>query len=792
MSDRDYKSHNYSYMDYLKDNKIINDNDDIAYPIKQKTIFIKPSSLTGNFKDHWSKTGINIFKNNPNLNEWDVEDTISIDNGYNTVSKKIEYLTNDMKCIYNDREIFEDVYSQDSHSFLQMKKEMLYQYLIPFDHLRNTKCYHYLKTSHFISKQLLHFSLLDLKPGSFSIFNCGIPNMICIIAGCYNKVNSENGKPFMFVILTRNPDYYDNFFGNIKKIEYDNGYTLIISNWRRLPTSKLTFLRDSYYSVLSSTMNSMMSLSNQESYLEPLKYKTIFSTRTIISLCTNQKLGELLMDNRYAYMSSFSLYTNIDRLLKEKFGPPYRSDIEAWVVKRIFTRLPKIHDYFKTGIAMIKPEFYDGQRTRQSLGGNIFIPSLWGNYNITDVQEVMDEAFIYVHTMKEPSSVYYEQVKAIKTIMDFQIKYNNLDYDSKMGNYKNYKDIRNYLLSDTQIGFSSAIINESVKMTIKEEKPYIKKFIHEINDESISEIISTKAVISDIEREMVIEEKIQSKKYIKKHYEKLIKYGYGSKEEIPENIKKDISNLKSYYLKTKSNYYNERKPRQKVFETILDVVEENKHLNRTVLLANNFIEKDKGKVIADICIKSQYGSKREFYVINVGAKAIARCTENFFKKLSENSKHEAISIAGDKKTLEMQRMLDRAYMNIPVGEDYNICFVNGDCTKWSAAETMGSFLSMVNAMKEFITSNMYELLCATFNSWSKKEIQVPTDIYNKYVVPQSDVEKKINMGDDNIIENGVIKSTQKFFTRNVQLCIIIQSCLLYKLYYLYMEKNVSR
>jgi len=85
-------------------------------------------------------------------------------------------------------------------------------------------------------------------------------------------------------------------------------------------------------------------------------------------------------------------------------------------------------------------------------------------------------------------------------------------------------------------------------------------------------------------------------------------------------------------LETHSKYYSTYKPRQKVFETILDIVENNENINNTVDLATKFLKEDKGKLIADICIKAQYGSKREFYVINIGAKGLARCAEVFFQK----------------------------------------------------------------------------------------------------------------------------------------------------------------
>jgi len=90
----------------------------------------------------------------------------------------------------------------------------------------------------------------------------------------------------------------------------------------------------------------------------------------------------------------------------------------------------------------------------------------------------------------------------------------------------------------------------------------------------------------------------------------------------------ELDKITKYSFQTTSKFYNKNKPRQKVMETILDKLEQEK-TKTTVGCANNFIKKNK-RVVADICIKSQYGSKREFYVVNIGAKTLARTAENFF------------------------------------------------------------------------------------------------------------------------------------------------------------------
>ena len=96
------------------------------------------------------------------------------------------------------------------------------------------------------------------------------------------------------------------------------------------------------------------------------------------------------------------------------------------------------------------------------------------------------------------------------------------------------------------------------------------------------------------------------------------------------------------------------------------------------------------KVLTDICIKAQYSAKREFYVMNMGAKLMARVVEDFYKSIAKQSSTEMISVAGDRKLIHMQNMMDRTIKHaLKHGNIVSYC--NGDCTKWSAAETMEAF-----------------------------------------------------------------------------------------------------
>jgi len=182
------------------------------------------------------------------------------------------------------------------------------------------------------------------------------------------------------------------------------------------------------------------------------------------------------MDTRYAYMSSFSIYTNIQKLLIEKFGPIYTTSLELWIVKRLLIRLPLIHNEAMTdGVLQSRVEMSHNIRDINTIGGKINLTSLWGNYKLRDVTELLDEAFIYVHTMKEPSNLFHENVKAIKTINNFQKEYDSLPENIKYGLSKDKKTWDDFLMYNTKIGCSAVVIIESTKNLIKKEKPFFKK-----------------------------------------------------------------------------------------------------------------------------------------------------------------------------------------------------------------------------------------------------------------------------------------------------------------------------
>jgi len=182
------------------------------------------------------------------------------------------------------------------------------------------------------------------------------------------------------------------------------------------------------------------------------------------------------MDTRYAYMSSFSVYTNIQKLLEEKFGPVFYTAMEAGIVKRLLTRLPLIHNQaMKDGVLQNRIEMDNNVRDINTIGGEIKLMSLWHDYIMEDITELLDETFIYVHTMKEPANIFHENVKAIKVIVQFQNEYESLPKYIKKGLSNNKQKWESFLLYNTKIGCSTPVIVESMKQTILKEKPFFKK-----------------------------------------------------------------------------------------------------------------------------------------------------------------------------------------------------------------------------------------------------------------------------------------------------------------------------
>lgn len=594
----------------------------------------------------------------------------------------------------------------------------------------------------------------------------------------------------MCVGYTYDKRWLSSFFG---KIEYTTKFDeslnkdiyYFTTNWRRTETFKLTFLKDQFYSVLSTSMNALLRHrsdlilysrgSNDKDYTFSL-LRHHFSLKVCIAMTSNQRIAEMLSDMRYAIMASFSDYSEIDKLILDKFKPKYSTVMEAWIATRTimlkkqiieFKDNNNLRTYFK------QPVFVKGKRKENSIGGSFELPSIWTGTIIKDLQDLLDDMFIYVHTLKDPSNIHHENVKAVETILEYQNKYDKLNEKRKMGNMTEYDEYLTFLLDDNPIGHSSDIVKISCAKTMQTLKAFdlnihAKKHFFE----KVSNVTSTKAAIPEYEREII------SVELSKKQKNKLRKL----KKEISENVKKDgtvsikdlpsdkIEFIREYEAMTGSKVrpklprtiktavtkesFLPHTNRSKVHDCILDVLENNINMSTVFDIAEWNINLNNSRVVSDICIKAQYGAKREFYVINVGAKCNARILENIFSELCKALPNEMISVPGDKKMLVMQDFLNDFL--IKKGSSQQVIFVNGDCTKWSAAETMECFMSLISGMNGFLDDNILKYLLIVVDMWANKQITIPVSILQKTFFTQDGKTSYLDTSDP------VINSTQNF------------------------------
>jgi len=584
--------------------------------------------------------------------------------------------------------------------------------------------------------------------------NSGQPNILHIIQGATSNRGSDVGLSFMTLFVTTDDQWISPVYGKLKKIQLTATQFLCVSSWRRLSSSKLSFIKDSLYSTLSTGYNTWSRIPKH--YLkEPqnIKSSIFFSTgfRMCVSISTSQSLAEKLMDIRYLFMATISEYSMPHKLILDKLKPPYPNLFVRWVVQRMRSYLPVLHDTIQNPHAFkfhVPVYDYTNTRLRESIGGTCQLPSLWSPWIMTDIQDIFDDIFVYVHTMKEPSSIYHESVKAVNTILEFQDKYNAMPILQQSGIHT-VDTMLNLIKSRQQIGcwvdfvYNSAHLVANKLLANKNSPEMLKKCMQE----PISEITSTKSCIPDFQRDMAnipdTIKKIKHNEVVEAHLKEI---GENPLSRVP--IRVIFKEIPENSILSQSGT-----SRHKVHDCVLDFISRHKDINTVLDLANWNIFKNSGTVLADICIKSQYGSKREFYVVNLGAKAMARVYENTFKCIAQLLPQEMISIPGDKKMLNMQSALDNI-IRISERRDELTMFVNGDCSKWSASETMSSFWALCDGFGPLMEPNHKEFCKTVVACWGNKSITIPASILSntRFITSKTQYLQK----------GLVMKSTQNF------------------------------
>jgi len=747
-----------SLRDYLYKNKIVTTSNSEPHFKRKKIIKIKSSYFSSSSCDFIKKNGIDFKKKHTEGRTRTFKKTVDLNVSFHTIEDFLGLLTEPDNRTKFDMDIFQSL-GADNSNFEYLKKQYAKNAVNLCEQLEKTYCHTYLKQSSIAYNEILHYGHLAYTDSCYSVINTGIPNILIVIANTAKNQNINTGTPFFCCGYSNNKLFLNTkLYGEMLIKPVHNDLYFFKTNWFRLPSHRIEFFRDQYYSVMSS---SLCSLSRKNEKLLALDVKGIFCLRTIISLVANQSCSEQLMDSRFAIMSGFATHTNFLELIKEKFSPPYSNCMSAWLCQKLLTILPTFRrNLLASGnVKFLKPVIDErNKRISTSVGGLIKIPGIWTARLIESIDDLLDEIFIYVHTPKEPSNIFHQEIAAVRVINDYEKLYRGYSDDVKTGN----NSVSDLINSNNTMGFSSNFLINATIDFFNSRNPPVNQAINFCLNERFSELNSTKAVINDdrkVKHNMKVSDKREA--FLRKIYPEGV-------SEIERRINKmemlqDFNDQEDYtgeimkLRKDKDEYHKiSTRMRVKVHDMVILYLEKYNH-NLTIDHALHYISR-KGEVMADICIKSQYGSKREFYVMNMGAKVMARCVENFFKKMCEFSQTEMISVGGDKKMLAIQKMMDRVTRHA-VENNHKIYYVNGDCSKWSASEMMETFLAMIVGMeKKYGKRDYFEVMKYVFFKWMDKRIKIPKDIVEK-VIPLTEETEYLKKAIDDDYE---LHSTQNF------------------------------
>jgi hypothetical protein len=665
----------------------------------------------------WNKSGAD--KKKKGKREYKIPGTVDMSDATSRMNRMISYLDN----VYPRKgnppfsQVFEGVGS-DQPEVRRYKEEALLKGKALFNLVKDFGWHHFLRYSSLFYDQILHLGNESLPSKSVHVFNCGLKNMVCIMTGGYRGMAQASGKSFLYLIKTRNPSLYTSgLFGKTRVFE-SGEYCFITTPWLRLPGHRIEFMRDSYGSVMASSLCSLNRMNP-----EPEDVQGILGVRSLFSLIQSTRFIEMAADARYAITSAVATYTNFTDLIADKFCPPYRNDACAWLVCTLLEGLKRFRaSIYKSGGVMFVAPVFDEFRKRnaRTTGGKLNCVGIWTSRKIRSMQDLMDETFVYTHTPKEPALTFHENLRAVRTIEKFDDEYKKLTSSRKSGILKDKHELNNLLHPDTNVGFSSTFLKAASEYYMSSR--FIDKTGPMLQSlkEPISQICSTKAIIKDGRppAKPVADDVLSARKW----------YKLAGKEGL-EHSKELL----------KASTARPEKPRVKVH----DVLAHKKNLKPTVWeeALEHARSKAEPKVIADICIKAQYGSKREFYVMNYGAKVMSRVCETYFKGICKQSPNEMISVPGDTKFLHIQKLLDRqTYRAQKDGK--KLMFVNGDCSKWSASETMEALETVIDVTTEGLPDQYRNFLFYVMECWKKKEVHVPQELVSK-VITRTILENKI-------------------------------------------------
>lgn len=752
---------NVSFIDYLQDIGKIHFEREDPYFSRQKTVKVNLNSMDSESTQFFSRAHINLEKTIKESNlpvDLKLSCAPLCDVFINQASEICE--ERPIKKLYD---IMATISKIDASANIEIKDQISNCHTHFISMMSRIKAFRWAYNQSLVYDQLCHFSQLSLPKSNISVFTAGIDGFLGICANNYFDKGKDVGKAFMFAWITDKAESINPLFGKISTVRVTSNLYLCVTNWRRLTSTKLTFAKDVFYSVLStfyttwerrSAFFESIGMYTGEYNIEMMTLlsdmvKGVFMPRLLIGMSTRQRVAEMASDMRYVLVDSLSDLSNVRLFINDKLSGPYSSILEAWIVSRI-DNAARIRDVFVTNPDCIKvkePQFRNNVRVEGSIGIEMDLPSLWGDHDCVSAQDLLDDMFLYVHTVKEPSNIHHENVKSMKTIIEYQKKYDNLDEKFKTGKFTNINDFKEFLMT-TGLGhnkYVTQIGSELIDMSIDHDK--CRKKCWDFINEPLADITSTKASIPEHERISLSDIKTTTKRQKK------------IQKSLFNLTKKDSIFMERKATSVKTNYEKSlllnRGIRAKVHDCMLDILLSPKTQDLTTVsdLGLWNINQNGSRSVADICIKAQYGAKREFYVINLGAKAMLRITENCFKEVATQLPEEMISVPGDKKILKMQSIVNSAFKDKKQGEW--IYYVNGDCTKWSAAETMECFYNFLTGFKMSFPPEIIEYMKATILAWSNKDIAIPISILQNTYYTKSITSY---LKDDMIF----IRSTQNF------------------------------
>lgn len=546
--------------------------------------------------------------------------------------------------------------------------------------LLKTQGAQYAYRCHLFSQQLIHFGSYKSRAKNFYFCNTGLENIGCCVAGVRHKPSTDPGVPFFFFGTVDSTYEFSPLFGKVfihDSLQKEK--KVFITNWRRLKLEKISHLRDVFFSTLATGFKNLSQL------MKPIHQDIVehFSIRILIGSTVSQKIAEFMADFKYISMATLSEFSKTDVLIKDKIKGPFTKHIESFVLFQLIKKsLLTIVSLSKNPIVI--NEFTDDpddpQKTDLSVGGKISLPYLWAQDGFHhDFNNYLDSVHTYVHTIKEPASNFHENIKSMNTIIKFNEMYKKMSDDQRSG-ILNSNDEAKGLMSKT-MGFSARFLSDAMKSFLSMSKiDFPKLLCSNIFFSPIAHFASTKASIADPQRQ---EDSTFRMKVIDAMLVDTIEATHGF----------SISN------------------------TLVE--------HSVLVLSNTSL-----KPITDMCIKVQYGPKREFYVLDVFFKFALKFLEEFFKQVCKQIPTECISIPGDLKLLKIQE-INRKIRQVSSNRNTPQFYINGDCSKWSASELMESFGVMVFELKKFLPLSVYKIFITIISVWKHKRLQLDPRIFDK-------------------------------------------------------------